>query len=553
MKTESAVVMVSRRCNMSCGHCSVESHPKIKTQPTEDELHALVDRLLKSGVKRIQFTGGEPMLRQELLLELMTKARDHRVPSSMVSNGFWGKKRDKVGELLEQLRSAGLRRLALSYDRYHAEFQGPQPLLNILDAAQEIGWGVHINVTRTQDEIDLADLIAPFESHPNAHLRFYDIQPVGLAKNLEDTMRAQLGGFCNSCEQATFTDNGRLIACNGPAYFEKSDSALVLGRWRGEGNIDQQLERHGDDQILETIRVLGPLALKNELEQTEGFEDYPFKSEYRGMCELCLQITSDPRAVAALQERLSTPARRAELLARRLIKERARSTYYNRFEINFRMAPLEFLKILLDSPSSESDKVLGRADLDWSEQCQRLEKAGLLSLFQQESLQARLRDWAPSYFWERVGRAAKANLEEHGLEQSLRAWYERDGVDGMGSLFELGRSEKNNCRVADSELEPFWLAARDILADDLSVGEPRNKSWVERMRYRVLRYLAFQDSASELNKVLKVLFPLLFSSLTTWPKGGLRALRRLAQAPVAFLKALPQAYREGERLGRKSI
>jgi len=543
--------MVSRRCNMSCGHCSVESHPKIKTQPTEEELHKLVERLLEAGVVQLQFTGGEPMLRQELVFALMRKAKAVGVRSSMVSNGFWGKKKEKAASILRDLRSAGLDRLALSYDRYHAEFQGPEPLLNILDSVQAMGWDAHINITRTQDEKDLASLVAPFESHPSAHLRFYDIQPVGLAKNLEDTMRAQLGGFCNSCEQATYTDNGRVIACNGPAYFEKSDSALVLGRWRSDESVDEQLKKHADDQILETIRVLGPLALKRELEQLEDFQDYPFKDEYRGMCELCLQVTSDPEAVAALRERLSEPARRAELLARKLVRDKARESVYNRFEINFRVVPLEFLKVLLEKPSFDNEKVFGRADLDWSYHCTRLDRAGLLSLFKKKPLQASLKGWAPSFFWQRVDEAEARPVATRGLEEILRDWYERDGVDGYGALFELAQESLRDLAVADVELETFWRAAKQILTNDLELGRKVKASRLETLRYRILRYLAFREQGTQQNPLLFALFPLIYSSIRTWPQAGLKTLKRLAKIGLfRASRSLPEALHEAYRLGR---
>lgn len=552
MKTKIAVVMVSRRCNMSCGHCSVESHPKIKTQPTAEELHCLVDELITAGADQLQFTGGEPMLRGDLVLELMARAKAQGVGSTMVSNGFWGKKKEKALSTLKELRAAGLRRLALSYDRYHAEFQGPEPLVNILDAVQTIGWNAHINITRTRDESGLAELVAPFEHHPCAQLRFYDIQPVGLAKNLKDTMRGQLDGFCSACDQLTFTDNGRVIACNGPAYFEKSDSALVLGRWRDHHNKESFLEQHGQDPILETIRVLGPMALKKELEQTEGFENFKFRDEYRGMCELCLHITSNPKVSEALRKRLSEPARKAELLARKLVRDKAAQSTYNRFEINFRIVAIEFLKILLDSPSPESDKAFGRADLDWAWQAERLQRAGLLKLFQEESRRERLRNWAPSFFWEKVETEAEQKMDDPGLEGVLRAWYDRDGADGYRCLFLVGQEQRWLQGVADSTLGNFWEAARAILAEDLGLGSPVKRNWLRQIRYKILRYRAFQEQEKSSNVAFDVVFPLVYATPYNWAKCGLRSLKRLAKEPGAFLRAIPEAIRHGKRLSRRS-
>jgi MoaA/NifB/PqqE/SkfB family radical SAM enzyme len=88
----------------------------------------------------------------------------------------------------------------VSYDRYHAEFQGPEPALNIARAADEIGVLININITRIADDSDLAEIVRPFEHMGSTRLRFYDVQPVGRARDFEvEMLRSETGGFCNAC------------------------------------------------------------------------------------------------------------------------------------------------------------------------------------------------------------------------------------------------------------------------------------------------------------------------------------------------------------------
>ena len=71
-------VMVTRRCTMTCRHCSVESSPKVADrQPSQEELLAIVRDAAEAGVTSIQFTGGEPMMRPKL-----TFSADSAGPSS---------------------------------------------------------------------------------------------------------------------------------------------------------------------------------------------------------------------------------------------------------------------------------------------------------------------------------------------------------------------------------------------------------------------------------------------------------------------------------------
>lgn len=432
MNRSAAAVMVSRRCNMTCAHCSVESNPHVKSQPDADELRKLVTELVAAKVPFLQFTGGEPMLREELLLELIEIAGRAGIPCNLVSNGYWGKKPEKAHDTLERLLKAGLVRLSISYDRFHAKFQGPQPALNIIEAARRLDTEVHIHITRAKDDHDLDEIVEPFRNLSNAHLRFYDLQAVGYARNLKETLRGQLEGFCSSCEQATFTDDGRVTACNGPAYFQNPESALIVGDLKtGEATVSSLLARHQSDPILQTIRVGGPSELRSLLKTLPGFEDFPFRDSYSGMCELCLQITSSTQAVSALRKALSEPEATAERLARQLVLGASRRRSYNRFQINRHLAPVLSLKLILGEEDSRLDKVFGRADLDWEELARNLQSRDLLSSMGQDKVRVQLRDWAPVFFWQRGSdeprrrallqlREVTALAKEHGLALSPR-------------------------------------------------------------------------------------------------------------------------------------
>ena len=72
-----AVVEVTEDCNLSCSYCFASSGPGGDHRSTE-ELDALLDTVADAGGRPIQFSGGEPTVRDDLP-ELVERARDRGI------------------------------------------------------------------------------------------------------------------------------------------------------------------------------------------------------------------------------------------------------------------------------------------------------------------------------------------------------------------------------------------------------------------------------------------------------------------------------------------
>ena len=55
---------------MTCAHCSVQSGPKIREEPTREELIATLHSAADAGIQSVQITGGEPMIREDIVFGL---------------------------------------------------------------------------------------------------------------------------------------------------------------------------------------------------------------------------------------------------------------------------------------------------------------------------------------------------------------------------------------------------------------------------------------------------------------------------------------------------
>ncbi len=458
--TRAAALMLTRRCNMTCGHCSVASGPGIKKEPTDAEVIARADALVAAGVRSVLLTGGEPMLREALAIGLVERLGKAGIPTSMTSNGSWGADPADAGRIVRALHRGGLRLLTISYDRFHADFMDCSPVGNIARACSAEGLAMNLNITRTARDSELAGIIAKTRDLPGIRTRFYDVQPVGRAKHLDPAgMRSNMEGFCNAAGIPVITDDGRVMACNGPSFFQPSTSPLHCSG--ADEPIAKGLHRHTTNQILEGIRVFGPGRLLQELATLPAFADFAVRDGYRGMCDLCLHLTGTPAAAEALRTHLGSPQLQAEMQAvRRVIQGTGRQ---------LRSLPLlnEIVgpRLLFDATFDPSHRlpasavqVFGRADLDWSRLTTYLTACGLSGPILPILKDPILERYAPGFFHDAIRRGGEAT--------AIKTLVAREVLRTIGLVLDRAGATavalKGASRLLESDPSPVGPALGDI-------------------------------------------------------------------------------------------
>ena len=506
-------IMLTRRCDIACGHCSVVSGPDVRgPEPKLDELREAVRAAAAAGARAIQLTGGEPMLRRDVVLELLREARRLGMSGAITTNGSWGRTEDEARATLRELLDAGLGLLTISWDRWHEEQLGSAPAMNVVRAAHDLAVFVHANVVRDGADTGVERLADALASYPNVRLRFYDAQPVGRAKAFErTTMRHELGGFCRAAWFPAVTDDGRVTACNGPAYFAKPGSPLLMGSTR-EAPLHELFARHRTDPVVQAIRAYGPLRLREELERLPGFESFPFRETYGGMCELCLQITSDPGAAAALRAHLAEPRRAAERAAvLRLIGEARADGKLDAAWTNGVASARVFLAAARNGGvlPRHAAQVLGRADLDWRRRADYLVACGLARPLARLADDPEVARWAPGFFRDAIRaaatRAAMNDLVKREVLRLLDDVLARVGVRGVllkgTALLATTPSADAGALRATGDVDVLVTggAAREVrrlLLESGCTGEPV----AERSAEHHLAPVAFRGVAIELHE-----------------------------------------------------
>ena len=105
-----ANIMATHNCNSRCRTCSMWRN-KSSGELTADEIGDILEQLKEAGVRRICFSGGEPTLRPDLP-QLIRKARDIGFKKVLVTSNGLSWSSNKAREFLEN----GLNRVAISID-----------------------------------------------------------------------------------------------------------------------------------------------------------------------------------------------------------------------------------------------------------------------------------------------------------------------------------------------------------------------------------------------------------------------------------------------------
>ncbi|WP_439533921.1 radical SAM protein [Polymorphobacter sp.] len=139
-KSREFALMLSRRCNIECRHCGIESHPRINEfMPMELAERLILEAAAIPDFGKVTFTGGEPFMRPDDLEHLIGLCSQLGLATRIVSNGFWAKDKARGMAMLGRMVNAGLTEINFSADRFHLEFLAAETLRNALDCADAHG------------------------------------------------------------------------------------------------------------------------------------------------------------------------------------------------------------------------------------------------------------------------------------------------------------------------------------------------------------------------------------------------------------------------------
>jgi len=190
---------ITRRCNLSCPHCYTAASRGRAPELDAPECLRVVDELCALGAEMIGWTGGEPLLRDDLEEIAATARQRGEIRSSVTTNGLLLDER-RARSLLD----AGISSLQISLDGSTAErnrrMRGAshEEFDRILDAvriAKRTGFRLHLAMVLGAENLDDAPAFLRLARREGVDsVRFCGFVPAGRGKRREIIRRLGFDG-----------------------------------------------------------------------------------------------------------------------------------------------------------------------------------------------------------------------------------------------------------------------------------------------------------------------------------------------------------------------
>jgi len=244
---------VTGECNQNCFYCHREGHDGMVRSMTLQELEVVLEAAGRVGVKRVKLTGGEPLVRPDIVDIVCISAR-YMEEVSMTTNGTL------LEPVAGELRRSGLRRVNVSLDtvdreHYHAvtgTYLMDDALRGIEAAVKEGLSPVKVNIVALEDssmekvldaveavwsmgavpqviepvgaglgksslmhavEDELSSLSSGSRERSLHRRRIYDIPWMGVVRQVEVVRPMHNTAFCANCTRIRVTGDGYIKPC----------------------------------------------------------------------------------------------------------------------------------------------------------------------------------------------------------------------------------------------------------------------------------------------------------------------------------------------------
>ena len=228
---------VTDRCDLRCTYCMAENMTFLprKDLLSLEELGTLCESFIKRGIKKIRITGGEPLVRRDLM-SFMHKLSKHRISGkldeiTLTTNGTL------LSRYAKELKLCGVERINISLDTLDpivftklTRRNALDAVLKGIDTALEAGIKVKINTVALKDVNDREiPRLIEWAHNKNMDITLIEVMPLGDIDEDRVDQYIPLNAIRDNLEHR-FTLNNVPLRTGGPARYAKvKETGGILG------------------------------------------------------------------------------------------------------------------------------------------------------------------------------------------------------------------------------------------------------------------------------------------------------------------------------------
>ena len=218
-------------CNLRCAHCGSSAGQPRANELTTRECLAICEQLPELLVREVDFTGGEPLLREDIFA-LLSRLAELDILTKVVSNGLL-----LTPAVIKRLREVKVKGVGLSVDgcpATHDRIRGREGMQRQLLATLEDlrAAGIQTTVITTANALNLDELPELRETLAQVGVGRWQVQPIfSLGRTRESSVLgldqndyARLGEFARQCMATDSYQGMRIAFSDSYGYYTERDT-----------------------------------------------------------------------------------------------------------------------------------------------------------------------------------------------------------------------------------------------------------------------------------------------------------------------------------------
>jgi hypothetical protein len=315
IRPSSFAIHVTYTCPLACAHCCFSSSPSNRDRLPVDHILGAIDGLNAAEVGLVAFTGGEPFLLGKDLVNAIARAKGRGFKTRVVTSAYFGKHEETARKRLEEVRSAGLDEMTISWDDFHEAFVAFDAVATVFRLARELGIRVGINVVQARDSFWTAARVRERLGLPEDSPECIGETPLNHTGRAETDLteaglrpKRYLGPCPYVLTGPTLSAKNKLLACCG--VIPHTDALTLDPDFRPE-NLNAAIEKGLRSPLLNWLYLRGPYAIMEYVSARFGVA-IPAKESIGGNCEACKLLFETPEVVRHLDEAVALKAAEIE-------------------------------------------------------------------------------------------------------------------------------------------------------------------------------------------------------------------------------------------------